>query len=146
MSRERRKWPELRGFHFPVSVANVGVLDRVRVRDSAEVEKLGAGGGRVPELACFDGSFGIAAEREEVSVGTENFGCWGGRRVPLAAVTDEGRDGDDECGSENGGESDGKKFVGGGIGFWGVRENEGGDIGRKGGKGDRRRRRRRRRV
>jgi len=118
----------------------------MRVRDSAEVEKLGAGGGRVPELACFDGSFGIAAEREEGSVGTENFACWGGGRVPAAAVTDKCRDGDGECGSDNSGESNGKKFVGGGIGFWGVRENEGGDVGRKGGKCDRRRRRRGRGV
>jgi len=118
----------------------------VRVHDGAQVEKLGAGGGRVAELACFDGSFGIAAERAEAGVGAENFGSWGRGRVPAAAVTDEGGDGDGECSSDDSGESDWEEFVGGGIGFWGVRENEGGDVGRKGGKGDRRRRRRGRGV
>lgn len=100
----------------------------------------------MPKLACFDGSFGIAAERAETGLGTEYFASWGGGSVPAAAVTDEGGDGDNECSSDDGGESDWEEFVGGGTGFWGVRENEGGDVGRKGGKGDRRRRRRRRRV
>lgn len=110
MSRERRKWTELRRFHFPVTVG-VSVFNYVGVHDGAEVEKFGAGGGSVPEVARFDGGISIAAEGAECGVGSENFAGGGWGSVPAAAVVEEDGDGDGECSGDNGGDGDGEEFT-----------------------------------
>lgn len=112
----------------------------MRVNYSSEVKKLGAGGRRVPELASFHGGFGIAREQAEVGVGSDKFAVGSEGRAPATAVTDDGRDDYSKDRGGDGGESDGEEFVGGRIGFGGVRKNERGNIGREGGKGDWRRR------
>ena len=100
----------------------------------------------MPELASFDGGFGIVPEQAEVGVGSDKFAFGGEGMVPATAVTDDGGDDYSEDRSGDGGGSNREEFVGGRIGFGRVRENERGNVGREGSKGDWRRRWRGRRV